>query len=116
MELECAIYVATRNWERVRIALLENPPEACVEENELRFPFTVAELGRNDYEGTVKSDDDFIGWPSVLEFEPIEGASLGEVAQTISEVLRSLWSAGFRAVAACDYEDLLPHNGGAALY
>ncbi|NEB10590.1 hypothetical protein G3I32_17330 [Streptomyces coelicoflavus] len=91
-------------------------PEASVRVDAIHFPFTIAEWSHNDYEGTVKSDDDFIGWSSVLECEPTEGASLGEVVQTVSAVLRSLWSAGFRAVAACDYEELLPHKGGASLY
>jgi len=33
-------------------------------------------------------------------------------AEVVSNVLEGLWDWGFPAVAACDYEERLPHSGG----
>ncbi|HEV7465410.1 MAG TPA: hypothetical protein VGP96_03865 [Candidatus Dormibacteraeota bacterium] len=38
---------------------------------------------------------------------------VGERARLVGRVLTHLWSRGIAAVAACDYEDALPHGGGA---
>ncbi|WP_217170651.1 hypothetical protein [Streptomyces sp. AC512_CC834] len=112
VELDCAIYIAAPNWDIVSHRLLHCIPEALLEGDVIHFPSLVVEWQRNDYEGTVESEDDFIGWPSVLDCQPTDSASLGEVVPVASEILGALWEVRIRAVAACDYEHLLPRKGG----
>ncbi|WP_217235528.1 hypothetical protein [Streptomyces sp. AC555_RSS877] len=57
----------------------------------------------------------FLEWPTVLECEASAGAP-ADVVQAVAAVLEALWRGGFKAVAACDFEDELPARGGADRY
>ncbi|MEU5757010.1 hypothetical protein [Streptomyces sp. NPDC047829] len=59
---------------------------------------------------------DFLQWPTVLECEAPAGAPPEEVVQAVTAVLEALWRGGFKAVAACDFEDELPARGGIDKY
>ncbi|MCQ4205203.1 hypothetical protein M4J06_003838 [Streptomyces coelicoflavus] len=59
---------------------------------------------------------DFLQWPTVLECEATAGAPAEEVVQAVAAVLGALWRGGFKAVAACDFEDELPARGGIDRY
>ncbi|MFF6866771.1 hypothetical protein [Streptomyces ardesiacus] len=66
----------------------------------------------NDYStGRHAHAFDFLEWPTVLECEAHTGTS-AEVVQAVAAVLEALWRGGFKAVAACDFEDELPARGG----
>ncbi|MFI2415798.1 hypothetical protein [Streptomyces sp. NPDC018947] len=70
----------------------------------------------NDYAtGRHAHPSDFLQWPTVLECETRAGAP-NEVVQAVTSVLEALWRAGFKAVAACDFEDELPAHGGIDRY
>ncbi|MGW7340014.1 hypothetical protein [Streptomyces sp. NPDC054808] len=70
----------------------------------------------NDYAtGRHAHPSDFLQWPTVLECEALAGAP-DEVVQAVTAVLEALWRGGFKAVAACDFEDELPARGGADRY
>ncbi|MGG8365016.1 hypothetical protein ACQ88H_00010 [Streptomyces lividans] len=66
----------------------------------------------NDYAtGRRAHPFDFLEWPTVLECEASEGTR-AEVVQAVTAVLEALWHGGFKAVAACDFEDGLPRAAG----
>ncbi len=70
----------------------------------------------NDYAtGRHAHPFDFLEWPTVLECEAYEGTP-AEVVQAVTAVLEALWHGGFKAVAACDFEDELPARGGSDRY
>jgi hypothetical protein len=70
----------------------------------------------NDYAtGRRAHPSDFLQWPTVLECEAADGAP-AEVVQAVTAVLGALWHGGFKAVAACDFEDELPARGGIDRY
>ncbi|MEV5866641.1 hypothetical protein AB0L79_08340 [Streptomyces tendae] len=70
----------------------------------------------NDYAtGRHAHPSDFLQWPTVLECEARAGAP-DEVVQAVTAVLEALWHGGFKAVAACDFEDELPAHGGIDRY
>ena len=70
----------------------------------------------NDYAtGRRARPFDFLQWPTVLECEAPAGAP-DEVVQAVTTVLEALWDGGFKAVAACDFEDELPAHGGIGRY
>ncbi|MFE1318444.1 hypothetical protein [Kitasatospora phosalacinea] len=52
--------------------------------------------------------DDFIGWSLKIDVEGRRAA----VVSAASQVLRTAWTAGLKAVAAYDFEDDLPERGG----
>ncbi|NUT52072.1 MAG: hypothetical protein HOV94_32975 [Saccharothrix sp.] len=69
-----------------------------------------AEQSVHTYES---ADDDFLLWPVNVEFgrddEEPEPAHMVELA---SLIVRGFWDRGHPAVAACDFEDELPWQGG----
>ncbi|MGW2296842.1 hypothetical protein [Streptomyces violaceorubidus] len=70
----------------------------------------------NDYATSRRTHPfDFLQWPTVLECEASEGTP-AEVVQAVTAVLEALWHGGFKALAACDFEDELPARGGADRY
>ncbi len=67
----------------------------------------------NDDFDTEKShlgDDRWLYFRYTLEIDPIECISPGDYVAAIGALLKSLWSAGVDAVAACDFEEQLPRN------
>ncbi|WP_121709116.1 hypothetical protein [Streptomyces sp. E5N91] len=70
----------------------------------------------NDYAtGRRAHPFDFLEWPTVLECEAHAGTP-AEVVQAVTAVLEALWRGGFKAVAACDFEEELPARGGIDRY
>ncbi len=55
----------------------------------------------------------FLFFPTVLEVYPASRSVRSERASVTARLLTSLWSRGIAAVAACEYEDLLPAASGA---
>ena len=60
----------------------------------------------------ITHSDGFLHYPYLVETEPKEGFNRNTYVSGISRLLESLWVANFKAVAACDFEDELPRNGG----
>jgi len=54
----------------------------------------------------------FLFFPSVVEIYAAAYAPRRERADLVALLLSSLWSRGIAAVAACEYEDLLPAAAG----
>ncbi|MFD6762108.1 hypothetical protein [Streptomyces roseolus] len=70
----------------------------------------------NDYAtGRHAHPSDFLQWPTVLECEAQAGTP-AETVQAVTTVLEALWHDGFKAVAACDFENELPARDGADKY
>lgn len=73
----------------------------------------VVEARRNsDAKGIVDPDDDFVRWQVLVELDAED--EVGELAMrdTTAKILNLMWDSGHPAVAACDFEDELPWNGG----
>lgn len=70
------------------------------------------EVRENSDADDAEDNDDFLYWPVVVELD-VEGEVVpGVVVDTTKSILNTLWDAGRRAVAACDFEAELPWNGG----
>ncbi|MFD9247366.1 hypothetical protein ACFV0D_36690, partial [Streptomyces sp. NPDC059556] len=71
----------------------------------------------NDYStGRHAHPCDFLQWPTVLECQAPAESEPGAVAAAVTIVLKTLWCGGWKAVAACDFEDELPARGGIDRY
>lgn len=70
----------------------------------------------NDFFDNARKEDNqegFLYFPYFLDIEPrteMEGVYI----ETIATLITRLWSHKIKAVAACDFEDLLPGKGGIA--
>ncbi|MEV6157051.1 hypothetical protein AB0L53_42590 [Nonomuraea sp. NPDC052129] len=71
------------------------------------------EIRRND--NGIHDGADFPTWPIKMEIER-GNATSRQVIETVSKILTHAWQAGCDAVAACDYEDELPEQGGYPRY
>lgn len=115
----CPVYVDVAAPETAADRLRRAPGVEAVagEPHELRFGPLLVYASYNDYmTGDRAHPHDFLHWPTVLECEAVPGAAPAEVTGAVAGLLRTLWDIGFKALAACDFEDELPGNGGSARY
>ena len=56
--------------------------------------------------------DGFLYFPYSVEIDIHDDVDKVCAAEEMSEILRFLWRNGYTAIASCDFEDLLPENGG----
>ncbi|MEV0382128.1 hypothetical protein [Nonomuraea sp. NPDC050643] len=68
-----------------------------------------------DVEVEVRRNPDrglgFLGWPHVIELEE-DGPAGSAIVEVTTATIQALWDADHEAVAACDFEDRLPFDGG----
>jgi hypothetical protein len=62
----------------------------------------------------AEAGDDFVHWPVLIELEADDVGDVRTVVDAATRIITALWEAGDPAVAACDFEDELPWNGGIA--
>jgi hypothetical protein len=74
----------------------------------LYVPGVVVEVRRGNE--PAGAPDDFVRWPVIVELEAEDDGPA--IVEATAELLRTLWDAGHRAVAACDFEADLPWEGG----
>jgi hypothetical protein len=55
---------------------------------------------------------DFLFFKYIVEIDPTDESTLETQVDFISKMLTNFWDDEIKAVAACDFEDMLPNNGG----
>lgn len=55
--------------------------------------------------------DDFLGWSTLLEIMPSDGAHREDVMLAVASLMSSLIARGMRVVAQCEYAEALPGRG-----
>lgn len=60
----------------------------------------------------IAGADGFLHFPYLIETEPETTFQRGTFVNLIGSLLESLWAERYGAVAACDFENELPRNGG----
>ncbi|GGH10945.1 1,4-dihydroxy-6-naphthoate synthase [Paenibacillus segetis] len=68
--------------------------------------------GDFDEDKRNQGNDGFLYYKYYLEIEPTEDADDRNYVLEISNLLTKLWNVDFKAIASCDFEDLLPRKGG----
>jgi hypothetical protein len=81
------------------------------ERRSLPVPGLILDVRPNP-DGDPAAGDDFVRWPVTVEAEADDPDSPAVVVPTVSQILTDLWGADIPAVAACDFEDELPWQGG----
>jgi hypothetical protein len=120
-DLSCTVYIDTELSLDAVATAVSKALTACVSgpafSKTIQTPAGEFEVRRNsdsDAARATQFPDGFLFFRYRLEFYP--GVDVPREAQiaAISCILPALWSQGIAAVAACDYEDELPHRGGSS--
>jgi hypothetical protein len=108
----CKVFVARMSNDHAKAvitALLDEP----FARNSIELPELAVDVRTNpDSLPPPDIGDDFVRWPLLVELERTAGTGGAAMVDTTSRILEALWAAGGSAVAACDFEDELPHAGG----
>ncbi|WP_019909796.1 hypothetical protein [Paenibacillus sp. HW567] len=56
--------------------------------------------------------DGFLFSRYLIEIEPNEDVGTETYITTVSLLLEGLWRVGYKAIASCDFEEMLPNKGG----
>ncbi|GAA2449654.1 hypothetical protein GCM10010405_36390 [Streptomyces macrosporus] len=108
----CRILVKGLRVEDVR-PLLSRLFEGTFEMRTMTVGGLDVEVRRNpDHQESTEFPDDFVLWPVQVEIEPVAPHGEDSMVETVTRILEALWEAKAQAVAACDFEDELPWNGG----
>jgi hypothetical protein len=116
VDLACIIYVDVHKDELVdRLNHQMLAKDTCnsvfyAQYNEIEF------LNNLDYDpiSSQQFPDGFLHFQQRIEIFPDESksVSLENQIELVSMILKILWSQDIPAIAACDYEENLPNNGG----
>ncbi|MEV7797095.1 hypothetical protein AB0O68_34865 [Streptomyces sp. NPDC087512] len=113
---DCSVYVDAGDGSTVITWLKERLGAGDGGQNLTVGPLQVSGV-HNDYPTGRKAHPfEFLEWLTVLECEAPAEAEPGAVVAAVTLVLETLWSGGWKAVAACGFEDELPARGGSERY
>ena len=114
MERYCRIFVRSSNREAIHSLVCTALHGSAVDDH-IDADGAQAYVGDNGYRDP-EGGDDFLDWPLCVELDGDEQLEMARLVALTRDVLAGLWAAGVPAVAAADYEDQLPYNGGIELY
>jgi hypothetical protein len=108
----CEAYVDAADADVVR-EFLSGELGADVDRQTLSVPGVSLDV-RTNPQVDAQFADDFVYWRVLIEAESDDPAERRPMLAVMTRVVTSLWEAGHRVVAACDFEDELPWQGGIA--
>lgn len=111
--INCGIYCLS-DWPRAKLAELiaQELCGVCGRWDSVAIGQTEIEVRRNpDPVPHDDSADEFLGYPLCIEAYAMSEAETPRFKQLVAQLLICLWSHGFKAVAACGFEDELPSMG-----
>jgi hypothetical protein len=118
-DLDCKTFVETDLTQDELATLLSAALPATIEKGPgvrtLHTRFGVIEIRNNEDADQVRSrefPDGFLYFRFTLEVYPMPSVRHEDRVVCVRDILTQMWSHGFAAVAACDYENELPNGGG----
>ncbi|HEY7341698.1 MAG TPA: hypothetical protein VH591_12505 [Ktedonobacterales bacterium] len=71
------------------------------------------DIRRNDEFDAIRRNepDGFLYYRNYLDVDAVPGQQRVAEVALVSQILERLWARGYAAVAACNFEDKLPHRG-----
>lgn len=108
----CSIYVKAPDAVAVT-ELLEGVLKTPSDNDNIRLAGVEMDARTNpDVADVSAAEDDFVRWPVLIEVDGDDPDNGDAMVPIITSVITALWEAGHPAVAACDFEEELPWNGG----
>lgn len=114
--LDCIIYCTgdlTLKELRTRLAVINETKKIEVSFIEKGF-YELSIYNNDDFNFINQKDfpDGFINFKFIVEVGFNSNSKIDMAIPVVSKLLKWLWEVKMPAVASCDYEDLLPKNGG----
>lgn len=115
--LFCKIFVQTNESKENLIKKIGDLTQGTIEQWSVKCDLYVIGICKNDEFNREKYQEDdidgFLFSKFLLEIEPIAALpNKTAYISSIGKLLEGLWRDGYGAVAACDFEDMLPNQGG----
>jgi hypothetical protein len=114
MDRYCEIYVFFTSEKEELIRLLKDIVKGKSDRNVIRTEIMEIYVDKNDsfdYELAKDVDKGFIYYHFILEIDLLS-PNLTIVVESVADLLKQLWLKDIPAVAACDFEELLPNFDG----
>ncbi len=114
-DLYCKLFIDTDTDRESLINVLKETVNGKNEDWTIESKYTVIDVKRNVAFDMCKRNelpDGFLYFRYFLDIEPKENTMQDDYISIISNMLQSLWDLGYKAVAACDFEEDLPRKGG----
>lgn len=114
-EFFCKIFIDTDDPKATVISFLAESINGNIEmwsvSNDI---FTLGLVRSDDFDDLKRGSisDGFLFSRYYIEIEPNSNVDSESYIASVSLLLESLWIKGFKAIAACDFEELLPRKGG----
>ena len=75
--------------------------------------FAIDVMRNEDFNATRRKEPDgFLYFRYYLDVDAVPRQPRAAQVALVAQILQCLWAQGWAAVAACDFEDALPHRGG----
>jgi hypothetical protein len=110
-DLDCTIYVDAPSGEEIVELLVELTGGRADRFGTVEAPGVALDVDGNDEADAGRRSefpDGFLFFSNRVELY----SETPPAVALVTELLEALWARGWPAVAACDYEDELPHGGG----
>ena len=113
----CRIYISGKNIERLSLLMSIGNVIGGNIANDiyLEKPGYSIEVRLNesfDEEKMKVFPDGFLFFPFCIEIDILETVSELDAAMEMTKILKYLWGNNYPAIASCDFENMLPENGG----
>lgn len=113
-ELFCRTYVHTSLDQPELIADIAHLLSGSINGNTIVTPSAEIDVLRNDAYDELQSQDFPDGFRYAIDMVALPMQAYANHTALIANMLTYLWAKDVPAVAACDYANELPHNGGYA--
>lgn len=114
--VDCIIYCTgdiSINELRTKLATLIGSNK--IEVSFIQKDFYELSIHKNDDFNSVRQEgfpDGFLYFKFIVEVGFNNNCEVDNAVPVVSKILNGLWEMGMPSVASCDYENLLPENGG----
>lgn len=115
IDLFCKIFIDTDIGREEVVSFVSESLDGILERWSVSNTYCNLDLLKNDdFNETKRTQrpDGFLFSRYYLEIEPNEEVESSPYISCISELLTKLWTGGYQAIAACDFEEVLPRKGG----
>ncbi len=114
-DLYCHMYVESDGSRQELSEVIAQAINGTLENFTVVLPLIEVDIRKNkDFDEALRKEfpDGFLYFRYSLDIDASPGQTLENQIKMVADILEHLWSRGYPAVAACDYEDELPHKGG----
>lgn len=112
--LHCKVFVGCDLEAESVLEMIAGISSASVDQLTVATDWGEVDVVENDEFDAVRRKDrgGFVFYKLCLDIEPATSTARTRYVEGVALLLELLWDSGYRAVAACDFEEDLPRKGG----